>query len=105
MASAVQGNIYYNYYDRRDYDSMDGSEPRGRSIKDCTGSPPPYFYEKRFWNVTGDNLAIDDGTDGINEDTNDGMRLSLQCPLNCLAESASGGYDVYGGGALVQTWA
>ena len=107
MASAVQGNIYYNYYDRLDYDAMDGSEPKGRSIKDCTGSPPPYFFEKRFWNETGDNLAIDDGQLGIQEDTNDGMRISLMCPLDCKAEASGSAnrdkYDFYGGSTLVQT--
>jgi hypothetical protein len=84
MASSVQANIYYNYYNRLDVDPIDGSEPRGRSIKDCVGSPPATRMDKHFWDREGDNLVVDDGQVELFEDTNDGTRISLRCPLDCL---------------------
>jgi len=69
--SPAYGNLYYNYADRMEKNHLDGDEPRGRSVRNCVGSPPPDKLDKHFWNSTlgGDNLVIDDGRVDVNEDT------------------------------------
>jgi hypothetical protein len=71
------GNIYYNYGQRDETDSLDGTEPRGRSIKDCSGSPPPDKLDKHFWNIQGDNLVIDDLRVDVKEDTGDSTTIKV----------------------------
>jgi hypothetical protein len=75
--SVAKGNLYYNHGNRFDASPLDGSEPRGRSVKDCVGSPPPATLDKRFWDVTGDNLVIDDGRTDVDEDTGDSTTITV----------------------------
>jgi hypothetical protein len=100
--SPAFGNLYYNYGDRWDKSNLDGDEPRGRSIKNCVGTPPPDKLDKHFWNITGDNLVIDDGRVEVNEDTGDSTTIKVTCPTTCAADlglDPLAGTDGYPGGA------
>ena len=94
--SSVYGNIFYNWDDRNEYDVIDGFEPRGRTINDCVGSPPPDTLDKRFWNISGLNLVIDDDRVDVKEDRGDGTTIRVYCPPGCMgnlpAISSFGGY-------------
>jgi hypothetical protein len=83
--SPAFGNVYYNYDQRFSHSPVDGDEPKGRSVKNCVGTPPPDKLDKKFWNVTGDNLVVDDGRVDVDEDTGAGTTIKVQCPLNCAA--------------------
>ena len=67
--SPAFGNVYYNYGQRFDANRLDGSEPAGRSVRNCVGAPPPDKLDKRFWHNQSDNLVVDDGRVDVNEDT------------------------------------
>jgi len=84
--SPAFGNLYYNYADRFQKSSLDGNEPRGRSLKNCVGSPPPDKLDKHFWNVSGDNLVIDDGRVEVVEDTGDSTTIKVMCPTTCASD-------------------
>jgi len=84
--SPAFGNLYYNYGDRWGKSNLDGNEPRGRSIKNCVGTPPPDKLDKHYWNVTGDNLVIDDTRSEVNEDTGDSTTIKVICPTTCAID-------------------
>jgi len=85
----VQGNIYYNFLHREQYDDDLGNDFIGRSKKNCVGSPPLSTLDKKFWNdIISEypfnyNLVIDDGKTLVREDPNDGSRVTIMCPAEC----------------------
>jgi len=104
--SRVERNIQYNYGTPYEID-LD----RGKYIKNCVGVPPPdkldkiYLFDKRnalngvlppeilndailYPNITGDNLVIDDSLDLINEDSEQGMAIIVECPSGCSSTTA-----------------
>ena len=55
-ATAAFGNLHYNHdgggSNKRYAKSKDeGYEPRGRSVKNCVGSPPPDKLDKKFYTL------------------------------------------------------
>lgn len=93
--SPAINNIYYNYRQRYDIgydgvDPVDGPVVPGRTVRDCTGSPPIDAFD------TGDlSLArrIDespfDTLPFFKEDTGDGTTIKVQCPTNCLMSGST----------------
>ena len=53
--SRVEANVQYNY----DWPHASDKD-YGKYVKNCVGSPPRDTFDKRFVDVTGDNLVIDD---------------------------------------------
>lgn len=86
--SRVERNIQYNY----GYPYEDDID-KGKYIKNCVGSPPVDIFDKRFIDVTGDNLVIDDHRKVINEDSEAGMAILVHCPPSC---TSFGSYTVQG---------
>lgn len=76
--SRVESNIQYNY----GYPFLNDRN-RGKYIKNCVGTPPYDLLDKRYLNVSGDNLVIDDGYIRVNEDSEEGMAVIVHCPSFC----------------------
>ena len=77
-ASRVERNIQYNFgypYER--------NKDKGKYIKNCVGIPPHDKLDKRFVDITGNNLVIDDYRTAINEDSEQGMAILFNCPASC----------------------
>lgn len=83
--SRVEANIQYNFGYPYDHD-LD----RGKYIKNCVGVPPRDVLDKRFVNVTGDNLVIDDLRVAVNEHSEQGMAILVNCPNSCGTTSGTG---------------
>lgn len=87
--SPALNNIYYNYRQRYDVgfdgvDPVDGPVVPGRTVRDCTGSPPIDAFD------TGNlSLAIRyaEAPFGVvptlKEDTGDGTAVKIRCPTDC----------------------
>jgi hypothetical protein len=56
---------------------------RGKYIKNCVGVPPHDRFDKHFVFQQGDNLVIDDHRVSIDEDSEKGMAILINCPSNC----------------------
>jgi len=89
-ATAVEGNIYYNYKHRNVYHIDLGIDVVGRSMKDCIGSPPSSKLDKKYWADIdpnkypyNENLIIDDLQTFIREDPNEGTVIKIKCPPGC----------------------
>ncbi|KAL9185156.1 hypothetical protein ACHAXT_002933 [Thalassiosira profunda] len=84
-ATSVEGNINHNYQYRQEFDVDLGHDFIGRSLKNCVGSPPISWLDKRRWNETTSsypfnyNLVVDDNQTRIKEDPNDGTRITVRC--------------------------
>lgn len=76
--SRVERNIQYNFGYPNELD-----KDKGKYIKNCVGIPPQDLLDKRFVQVTGDNLVIDDLRTSINEDSEQGMAILVSCPAQC----------------------
>jgi hypothetical protein len=74
----IEANLQYNYGAPWGNDT-----DIGKYIKNCVGSPPLDTLDKRFVDVTGDNLVVDDGRDSVNEDSEQGMSILFYCPPGC----------------------
>ena len=96
-ATPSNGNTYNNYDSRSISDVEFGEDYVGRMIKDCVGSPPPDFLDKRYWNDTVStypynyNLAIDDYKVDTREDPNEGTTIKVRCPKGCSVGQVYGG--------------
>ncbi|KAJ1436904.1 hypothetical protein B484DRAFT_416698 [Ochromonadaceae sp. CCMP2298] len=77
-ASRVERNVQYNYGAPYQTDP-----DKGKFIKNCVGVPPQDELDKTFVDITGDNLVIDDYRTEINEDSEQGMAILLNCPGAC----------------------
>ena len=80
----TEANIQYNY--GKPYGN---NTDMGKFIKECVGVPPFDYLEKRFVDVTGDNLVIDDNRYEVNEDSEQGMSLLFHCPKDCNTQVGS----------------
>ena len=76
--SRTEANIQYNY----GLPNEDDPNP-GKYSKNCVGTPPTDYLDKRFVEVTGDNLVIDDNRHEVNEDSEQGMSILVHCPSDC----------------------
>lgn len=91
-SSPVDNNIFNNYLQRKQYNSIEGTATSGRTLKDCTGTPHGDIL------VQGD-LAIqmrDVATTDVAEDLESGTTIKLSCPPSC--DVASSAYNLYGSG-------
>ena len=52
---------------------------RGKYIKNCVGVPPPDKFDKKFVS-SGLNLVVDDYRVSVNEDSEAGMAIYVNCP-------------------------
>ncbi|KAF4033201.1 LCCL domain-containing protein [Phytophthora infestans] len=96
QTSPTANNIYYNYLQRKEFDSVQGSAISGRTLKDCTGSPPDDGL------VQGDlalplrhpdtQAVISD----VLQDVEYGTTIKISCPAACDAASTTS--KVYGSG-------
>jgi hypothetical protein len=110
--SRVEGNIQYNYEPPLHVESSFPSSPtpgdfiydkhRGKYIKNCVGVSPYDRFDKHFIFDQGDNLVIDDHRVALDEDSEKGMAILLQCPSLCNAQvnllpplAGSGWYSEY----------
>lgn len=84
--SRVEKNIQYNYGDP--YRGV-GDVDRGKYMKNCVGVSPPDTLDKLFIipDVYGENLVVDDHRVSINEDSEQGMAIMVECPSGCAAGS------------------
>ncbi|OWZ23365.1 hypothetical protein PHMEG_0001774 [Phytophthora megakarya] len=89
-------NIFHNYLQRQEFDPVLGAAISGRTLKDCTGSPPADAL------VQGD-LALpllDPDTQTITtsvfEDLEYGTTIKVNCPVACDVTSTTS--KVYGSG-------
>lgn len=87
--SYVEKNIRYNYGDPYE---TDPHRDHGKYIKNCVGVPPLETLDKRWLNITGDNLVIDDHRLYVNEFSEQGMEVIVYCPKSC----STGSGKVYG---------
>ncbi|RYH31100.1 hypothetical protein EON65_03370 [archaeon] len=83
--SRVEGNVQYNY----DWPNTKNYN-RGMYIKNCVGVPPVDIFDKRFLNQTGDNLVVDDLRTALNEFSEEGMAVLVQCPSSCSSGVVEG---------------
>ncbi|TMW56864.1 hypothetical protein Poli38472_006874 [Pythium oligandrum] len=90
--SPTTNNIYYNYRQRAESDSLDGLTLRGRQIKDCTGTPPIDALETGDCALAYRNTTTTDVLLEWKEDREDGTTIKIRCPAQC----AAGGGVVYG---------
>ena len=96
-ATPSNGNTYNNYDYRNVSDVEFGKDYVGRTIKDCVGSPPPDYLDKKYWSDTVSNypynfnLAIDDYKVDTQEDPNEGTNIKVRCPKGCSASAVYGG--------------
>lgn len=89
--SRVEANIVFNYGH-----PYAGDRDRGKYIKNCVGSPPASTLDKHFLGVTGDNLVVDDYRETVNEDSEIGTAIVVECPPACSADATIvEGADVY----------
>ncbi|ETN04431.1 hypothetical protein PPTG_15095 [Phytophthora nicotianae INRA-310] len=95
QTSPSANNIYHNYLQRKEFDPVQGTAISGRTLKDCTGSPPADGL------VQGD-LALplrDPDTQAIItdvfEDVEYGTTIKIRCPAAC---DVSATLKVYGSG-------
>eukprot|EP00428_Durinskia_dybowskii_P086008 CAMPEP_0170444614 /NCGR_PEP_ID=MMETSP0117_2-20130122/48623_1 /TAXON_ID=400756 /ORGANISM="Durinskia baltica, Strain CSIRO CS-38" /LENGTH=310 /DNA_ID=CAMNT_0010705437 /DNA_START=18 /DNA_END=947 /DNA_ORIENTATION=+ len=84
-ASRVEKNIQYNFGYPYELD-----KDKGKYIKNCVGIPPHDKLDKRFVDVTGDNLVVDDYRRAINEDSEQGMAILFNCPGTCAGTVSAG---------------
>eukprot|EP00598_Pedospumella_elongata_P012679 CAMPEP_0185006192 /NCGR_PEP_ID=MMETSP1098-20130426/83933_1 /TAXON_ID=89044 /ORGANISM="Spumella elongata, Strain CCAP 955/1" /LENGTH=2045 /DNA_ID=CAMNT_0027534327 /DNA_START=353 /DNA_END=6490 /DNA_ORIENTATION=+ len=82
--SRVERNVQYNFGSPYELD-----KDKGKYIKNCVGIPPQDLLDKRFVNITGDNLVIDDYRVAINEDSEQGVSILFNCPRGCGALGAA----------------
>jgi hypothetical protein len=89
-------NIFHNYLQRDEFDPVQGGAISGRTLKDCTGSPPADSL------VQGD-LALplrDPDTQaivsGVFQDLEYGTTLKLRCPAACSTAGTT--TQVFGSG-------
>lgn len=84
--SRVEKNVQYNFGWPNE-----GDLDKGKYIKNCVGVPPRDLLDKRFVNITGDNLVVDDLRTAINEDSEQGVAILVNCPSTCTADLVSNG--------------
>ncbi|KAL3661410.1 hypothetical protein V7S43_013613 [Phytophthora oleae] len=96
QTSSSVNNIFHNYVQRKEFDSVQGVAISGRTLKDCTGSPPADGL------VQGD-LALplrDPDThavlSNVLEDLVYGTTIKVRCPAGC--DSATSTSQVFGSG-------
>ena len=85
--SRVEANIQYSYSYPYEH-----NKEHGKYIKNCVGTPPLDKLDKRFLNITGDNLVIDDHYVTVDEDSEAGMSIIVNCPSNCANELIEGNH-------------
>jgi len=90
-ASRVEGNLQFNFGF-----PYEGDLDKGKFIKNCVGIPPQDLLDKRFVNITGDNLVVDDKRSRINEDSEQGMAILINCPASCESVGSSTGARLEG---------
>jgi len=76
--SRVEANIIYSY----GWPNTNNTD-WGKYSKNCVGTPPLDKLQKKFWNISGDNLVIDDERDLVDEDSEQGMAILVNCPSDC----------------------
>lgn len=96
--SRVERNIQYNFGFPYELD-----KDKGKYIKNCVGIPPHDLLDKRFVNITGDNLVIDDLRTEVNEDSEQGMAILVSCPAQCGSDSSGDPYVLEGNGWYSET--
>lgn len=74
----MEANLQYNYGDPHS-----NNTDMGKFIKNCVGSPPLDYLDKRFVLKTGDNLVVDDDRYEVDEDSEAGMSMLFYCPASC----------------------
>lgn len=79
----------------------EGDINKGKFIKNCVGSPPPDTYDKIFLANGGLNLVVDDLRVKVNEDSEQGLSMMLQCTSTCFLSNGNwkdAAGNVYGNG-------
>ena len=87
--SRVEANVQYNYgppFEHNDNNTMwQQNLDRGKYIKNCVGVPPPDTFDKMFV-ASGLNLVVDDHRVAVNEDSEAGMAIYVNCPPGSVSD-------------------
>ncbi|POM61979.1 hypothetical protein PHPALM_28923, partial [Phytophthora palmivora] len=89
-------NIFHNYLQRKEFDPVLGAAISGRTLKDCTGSPPADELVQGDLALPLRDSATQTITTSVFEDLEYGTTIKVSCPAAC--DPATTTSKVFGSG-------
>ncbi|RLN95529.1 hypothetical protein BBJ28_00007480 [Nothophytophthora sp. Chile5] len=90
QSSPAANNIFHNYLQRNEFDPVLGKAASGRTLKDCTGSPPADGLVQGDLALPLRDPETQEVLTQLFQDVEYGATIKVSCPAGCQTASSTG---------------